>query len=131
MRVDTNTSRIDLTGGIYTSYYPNVVNIVVMSYSEILYGYNSGSSRYNLVKLNYIQSGESNSSLSQVYHQRMSGNSQYRAVSKITEDNQTFWHAVNMNDRISYFQINWTDSSLIGSRYTCSENVTRDGLEMD
>ena len=91
-----------------------------------------GSSLHHLVKANYILTNGSTYSLNEEYHQAMNGSSQWNAASLLDHNNETIWHAVNMNYYIVYFQYNLTDYSLIRNKYVASQALTYyDGLHME
>ena len=98
----------------------------------MFYSYKARSSNiHHLVKANFTQTNESSYSLNEVYHQTIPGDSTDGSISKMSVDNQTLWHAVNLNHYVTYFQYNLTDFSLIGFSYRLSYTISRYGLEME
>ena len=104
-------------------------SIIAINRLEILYSYKIESlNLHHIVKASYNQS---TNALNEDYHQTISGESRYGAVSRLGDNGETVWHVANIGGSIVYFQYNLTGYTLIGNKYIISQLSYDDGLDMD
>ena len=100
-----------------------------MSNSEVAYSYKSSDSElHHIVKANYI---ESSYSLTEEYHQTVSGSPSKSGAFCFEENDETIWHSVIINSNLAYFLYNTTSFSLITNKYASTEISIYSSLEME
>ena len=132
IRLDTQASTIvSINTVANTNVYP-AQSIVAITNSEVFYSFGeTGSSTHHLVIANFTQSDATTFWLNETYHATISKNSTHGSVSRLSHDITTLWHAVNLDTYISYFQLNLTDNSIIGSKNDQTNAITSNGLSME
>ena len=132
IRLDTQASTIvSINTVANTNVYP-AQSIVAITNSEVFYSFGeTGSSTHHLVKASFNQGTNPDFSLNETYHQTIDGDSTLGSISRLSHDDQSLWHAVNLDTYISYFQLNLTDNSIIGSKNDQTNAITSNGLSME
>ena len=85
-----------------------------------------------MIKASYIALNNSSYMLNEDFHQTLSENYYHSAASRLDfNNNQTIWHAVDIDRYVAYFQLNLTGFSIIGNKYIASMKAKGDGLDME
>ena len=132
IRLDTATSDIVSINIVADTQDYQTQSIVAIGNSEVFYSFlNRDSDVHHLVKANFNQGTNPDFSLNETYHQTIAGDSTLGSISRLSHDDQSLWHAVNLDTYISYFQLNLNDNSIIGSGYNQTNAITNSGLSME
>ena len=132
IRLDTTTSRITSINTIQEAQDYQAQSIVAISNNEVFYSFRArNSSIHHLVKANFSQADDSSFLMDEKYHTTIAGNSTYGSVSRLSQDNATIWHAVNLDTYVIYFQLNLSDFSLIGSGHNLTHSINNSGIGME
>ena len=131
IRLDTTTPAI-ISINIVDSQDYQAQSIVAISNNEAFYSFReTNSDIHHLAKANFIEEDATTFWLNETYHITIDGDSTHGSVSRLSHDITTLWHAVNLDTYISYFQLNLTDNSIIGSKNDQTNAITSNGLSME
>ena len=131
IRYDTQTTAIVSINIVDTQDY-QAQSIVAINNNEVFYSFKpSGSIVHHVVKASFDLADSTTIWLNETYHKTIAGDSTHGSISRLSHDNLTLWHAVNLDNYISYFQLNLTNNSIIGSGYNQTDAITNSGLSMD
>ena len=122
LRYNSKDSQIDIT---IISNSPRINHhgnsILAINDKEVLFGYRTTSpDKHHLVRAMFKESLSSNSEYSFVErsHQSVLADTIKSGVAaKLDGKAETVWHALVINHNLAYFQINLTDSSLVGAKH--------------
>ena len=96
-------------------------SILGISSKEVLFGYRTTSpDKHHLIRATFKESLSSDSKISFVEksHQSILADTIKSGVAgKLDEKAETVWHALVINHNLAYFQVNLTDSSLVGAKH--------------
>ena len=107
-------------------------SIIAISNNEAFYSFRDrNSSTHHLVKANFSQTNGTDFLLDEEYHKTIDGNLTHESISRLSHDSTTLWHAVNLDDYVTYFQLNLTNLSLSGSVRSLDSPITNGGLSME
>ena len=132
IKYDTQTFDIVFVKTVGTDDY-QAQSVLAISNNEVIYSFKANdSSTHHLVKasLNPV-TGSLDYSLDEEQYKNITGDSTYGSISRLSHDSETFWHVVNLGSTITYFQLNVTDFSIIGSGYNISSPINNGGLGME
>ena len=135
IKYDTETSDIVFVNTVSNDTY-QAQGILAISNNEVIYSFKAtNSSTHHLVKASLNSptdpTTDPNYSLDEAYHKSIDGDSTHGSVSRLSHDNATFWHVVNLNDTLIYFQLNLADLSYNGSVRSLNNSITNGGLSME
>ena len=131
IRYDTTTSEIVSFNIVDTQDY-QAQSIVAISNNEAFYSFKpSDSSTHHLVKASLYQGADPEYSLNETYHKTITGDSTHGSISRLSHDNATLWHAVNLDTYVTYFQLNLTDFSLIRFAQSLDNPINNGGISME
>ena len=122
LRYNSKDSQIDIT---IISNSPRINHhgnsILAINDKEVLFGYRTTSpDKHHLVRAMFKESLSSNSEYSFVEgsHQSILADTFRSGIAvKLDEKAETVWHALVINHNLAYFQVNLTDSSLVGAKH--------------
>lgn len=122
LRYGKKDSQIDITVISDSPLYSHHGNsILAISSKEVLYGYRtSGPDKHHLARAMLSESISSGSrySFAEQSHQSIVADTVTSGVAaKLDEEAETVWHALVLNHNLAYFQVNLTDSSLVGVKH--------------
>ena len=122
LRYNRKDSQIDIaiiSSSPLNNLYGN--SILGISSKEVLYGYRTASpGKHHLVRAVFKESLSNDSKISLVErsHQSILADTFRSGIAaKLDEKAETVWHALVINHNLAYFQINLTDSSLVGAKH--------------
>ena len=131
IRLDTQTSEIVIVNAVSDN-DDLAHSILAISINEVIYSFKTtNSSTHHLVKVSLNPATDPDYSLNETYHKSISGNSTHGSISRLSHDNETFWHVVNLGNIVTYFQFNVTNFSIIDSGYNISSPIDNGGLGME
>ena len=138
LRYDKKSKQIDvavISNKPSKNYYGN--SILAISRKDVLYGYKtSRPDKHHFVKAAFAKHESNEYLLIEQSHQSILVDTAKNGIaSRLDEDDQTVWHAIILNHNIAYFQVNLTDSSLVGAKHASNTSQWLEsrvlGIEVD
>ena len=132
IRYDTQTPAI-VSINIVNSQGYQAQSIVAISNNQVFYSYRetgSGSDLHHLAKADFSEDSGTYS-LTETHHKTIAGDSTLGSISRLSHDDESLWHAVNLGTFVTYFQFNSTDLTLLGSKQDGDNAITSSGLSME
>ena len=130
IRYDTQTPAI-VSINIVNSQDYQAQSIVAISNNQVFYSYReTGSDLHHLAKADFSEDSGTYS-LTETHHKTIAGDSTLGSISRLSHDDESLWHAVNLGTFVTYFQFNLTDLTLLGSKQDGNNAITSSGLSME
>ena len=130
IRLDTQTPPI-VSIDIVNSQDYQAQSIVAISNNQVFYSYReTGSDLHHLAKADFSEDSGT-FWLNETYHKTIAEDSTHGSASRLSHDNLTLWHAVNLNNYVTYFQLDSADLTLLGSKQDGTNPITSSGLSME
>ena len=135
IRYDTQTFDIVFVNTVSDNTY-QAHSILAISINEVIYSFKTNNSTtHHLVKASLTPPTDPTSdpdySLDETYHKTISGDSTHGSISRLSHDNATLWHAVNLDNTVTYFQLNLDGFTLNGSARHLDSTINNGGLSME